>query len=163
STTSQPNYYVVTSTGQIWRGSPESNWELACNCGSIAPGLGVQRLAADSNNPDRIVAVFNVFDGGGNIINPGPVVEVRRLPNGAWQSQTIITAFNTASPTLQVNRMTAVIVDPLNSDKIFVGTDQGIYRGFLQSGTWVWTRSPGIPNVEIMDLKVHERNGTLTG
>jgi len=69
-----------------------------------------------------------------------------------------------------------VVVDPAPGTvgtTIYVGTDQGVYRGLTQPlvidpfalapppgipifEDWTWRRSPGVPNVWVMDLEVHQ-------
>jgi len=149
----KPAYFLGTTTGQIWRGSPEVGWEKVCDCGGEFDNKK-HEIAIDLNNPNRIVAVFK---GTG----PGRVKEVKRSPGGGWVSKVIDDKFN---PPLQIDVVYTIVVDPLDSNTVFVGTDQGAYRGRLESGNWLWARSPGIPNVSVPDLEAHQRFlGTQTG
>jgi|GEM_PF-560712 len=150
----KPAYYLGTTTGQIWHGSPDVGWEKVCDCGGMFDNKK-HEIAIDLSNPNRIVAVFQGSS------SPGRIKEVTRLPGGAWTSKNIDDRF---SPPLQIERVYTVVVDPLDSNTVFAGTDQGAYRGRLESGDWVWTRSPGIPNVSVTDFEAHQRFiGGLTG
>jgi len=62
------------------------------------------------------------------------------------------------------------MVKEKNGRTIYVGTELGIYRGHLPPEAviqpslvgrntifnWTWTRSPGVPNVRVMDIDVHQ-------
>ncbi len=39
---------------------------------------------------------------------------------------------------------------------VYVGSDQGLYRGHLDLKGWSWTQAAGMPNVLVTDLKVHQ-------
>ena len=69
-----------------------------------------------------------------------------------------------------------MVVDPKVPESegttVYVGTDQGVYRGHVETlvldptmvalvrppifGDWTWRRSPGVPNVWVTDLEVHQ-------
>ncbi len=137
-----PVYYMVTDKGQIWRGSKEAGWERVIDTGTAVTGLGL-----DLQNDARIVASFS------RRVGPGRVKELVRQSPGSWTSTDIELTFK---PDLKVKEVSSVAVHPLNSNLVFVGTDQGIYVGTEEGGAWVWRRSPGIPNVVIKDIAVHE-------
>jgi photosystem II stability/assembly factor-like uncharacterized protein len=143
-----PVYFIGTTTGQIWRGSPEVGWQKICEPTQCV--AKVNAIATDLKNPDRIVAVFDVSN------SPGRIKELTRLPAGTWAVKDIDANFN---PPLKVNKITSVVIDPLDSNTVFVGTDQGIYHGRLEGDAWVWTHSEGVPNVWITDLEAHQRLG----
>jgi len=157
---SQPVYYIGTTEGQIWRGSPEK-WTKICDCGQA-----VNAIAPDLVKNERI---FAVLDGQKS---PGRIKELTLKPDGTWSNRDIDTTF---TPQLAVLKVMSVVVDPLVVDSvgttIYVGTDQGVYRGdlreFVVGGratkvadgsaiSWSWSRSPGIPNIAVPDLEVHQ-------
>jgi hypothetical protein len=39
---------------------------------------------------------------------------------------------------------------------VYVGTDQGIFRGHLGPSGWSWTQAAGMPDVLVTDLKAHQ-------
>jgi photosystem II stability/assembly factor-like uncharacterized protein len=135
-------YYVGTDTGQVWRGSPEVGWRRLCDCG--AP---VNAVATDLILDDRLVVVF------GGPSRSGRIKELWRQPNDTWDISDIDAGFN---PALRVDAITSVVIDPLGTGWVFVGTDQGVYRGQRENGQWIWTRSPGVPNVWVTDLEAHD-------
>ena len=158
---SQPVYYIGTDRGQIWRGSPEVGWTKICECGQRVNGIG-----PDLVKNERIFAVLNTQT------SPGRIKELTRRPDGTWSSRNIDTTF---APQLDVAQLNSIVVDPLipesNGTTVYVGTDQGMYRGRFNrpvigpgsAGSviptvfdWVWTRSPGVPNVMVTDIEVHQ-------
>ncbi len=159
----QPVYYVGTSVGQIWRGSPEVPWTKICECGAT-----INAIAPELFTNERIFAVTNRSS------SPGRIKEITRTFTGSWEIRDIDAAFK---PELDVSQITSVVADPAvpagQGRTIYVGTDQGAYRGRLEplvidSGVkalldpvttfenWVWRRSPGVPNVWVTDLEVHQ-------
>ena len=144
----QPIYYLGTDKGQIWRGSPEAGWIKLCNCGG-GGGLPVNAIAPDLTR-DRVYAVFK------SAVGPGRIKQVSF--NG---STSTLTELDTSFvPDLTVEETLSVAVDPADSTgtTIFVGTDQGIYRGQLTGSTWSWTHSPGMPYLRVSDLEVNQGN-----
>jgi hypothetical protein len=141
----QPVYYLGTDTGQIWRGSPEAGWTKICEC-----SIQVNGIAPDLFRNERIFAVFNSFT------SPGRVKLLTRQGN-AWTNENIDTTF---TPLLQVRALTSIAAKPVvpfvKDTTVYVGTDQGIFRGHLGSSGWSWTQAGGMPNVLVTDLKVHQ-------
>ncbi len=138
-----PLYYLGTDAGEVWRGSPEVPWQRVCAC-----GRAVQDIAIDLADAARIVVGLR-GDG------PGRVRElVRDAVTGDWRSTDLDTGW---VPEVRVGKVTAVAIDPGAAATVFVGTDVGIYRARRESGTWFWSRSPGMPYVEVMEIGVHQR------
>jgi len=159
-----PVYYIGTDSGQVWRGSPEVPWVKLCECGgkivSISPDL-VQN--------ERVFVVVN------NKTIKGRIKQISKGPNNTWTATDIDQAF---PQDRQVNVLTSVAVDPtvqgVNGTTIYVGSDQGIFRGHIDGPlvlnpgeaanfvhspifpSWTWRRSPGCPNVWVTNLKVHQ-------
>jgi len=142
----QPVYYLGTDTGQIWRGSPEAGWLKLCECGAKVNGIG-----PDLFRNERIYAVFN------SPSSPGRIKQLARQGTGAWVAENIDTAFN---PTLRVTFISSVAAKPvvpfIIDTTVYVGTDQGMYRGHLDQGAWSWTRAAGVPNVVVSDVRTHQ-------
>jgi hypothetical protein len=61
----------------------------------------------------------------------------------------------------------AVVVDPANPDRVYVGSDVGVFRGTragVDAATWTWTWEPfslGLPQAAITDLQIHARTRLL--
>jgi hypothetical protein len=141
----KPIYYLGTDSGQIWRGSPEAGWTKLCECGpapvvSIGPDLTRDRMFAAFVGP-----------------SPGRIKQLSPLANGTWLTEDIDVNF---LPDQLVTQLTSVVVDPASStgSTLYVGTDQGVYRGQLNGTTWSWVRSVGVPNVWVTDLEVNQGN-----
>jgi photosystem II stability/assembly factor-like uncharacterized protein len=141
-----PVYYLGTSTGQIWRGSPEVGWLKLCECGPQVNGL-----SPDLFRNERLYAVFN------SQVSPGRIKLLTRQGNGSWVADNIDVTFK---PTLQVLSLTSVAAKPVlpffRDTTVYVGTDQGVHRGRLDASGWTWTQAIGMPNVFVTDLKVHQ-------
>lgn len=157
----QPIYYIGTDTGQVWRGSPEAGWNKLAECGAPVNGI-----AADLFRNERLFVALKKSSG------PGRIKELDRLTNGTWATRDIDSAF---TPDLDVKEVSCVAVDPAETHgtTIYAGTDQGMYRGHFEPlvldptvsalvyrppvfGDWTWRRSPGVPNVWVTDLEVHQ-------
>ena len=159
----QPVYYLGTSTGQVWRGSPQVGWTKLCECGA-----SVNAIAPDLVQNERVYVALSGSS------SPGRIKELSRLGGGTWATKTIDAAF---APELDVTSVTSIVVDPMvggaQGTTVYVGTDQGMYRGHADAiildpsvsalihrppifGDWTWRRSPGVPNVKVMDVEVHQ-------
>jgi hypothetical protein len=157
---SRPIYYIGTDTGQIWRGSPEARWTKVCECGS-----SVKAISPDLVKNERIFVILADPRGATHI------KELTHRPDDTWTVKSIDGGFFSEVPVKFLN----LVVDPLEKDgtTIYVGTDVGVYRGHLRPdlvtqpalvGTntifdWSWARSPGVPNVTVADMKVHQGPG----
>jgi hypothetical protein len=162
----QPVYYLGTSTGQVWRGSPEVGWTKLCECG----GAGLRpifSIAPDLFHNERI------FVANGGFSSPGRIKQLTRLGNGTWNVTDIDGSF---TPQLSVSQVVSIVVDPTlpetQGTAVYIGTDQGVYRGLLAKPViapfaagvipptpfenWTWSRSPGIPSIWVPELQVHQ-------
>jgi hypothetical protein len=160
----QPVYYLGTSTGQVWRGSPEAAWTKLCECGN---GVAVNSIGPDLRRNERIFVAVALGSG------PGRIKQLTRLADGTW---TVTDIDGTFAPQLAVGQVFSIVVDPATPETqgtaVYVGTDQGVYRGFLGSPVvkpfaaavmppigienWTWRRSPGVPNVVVTEIMVHQ-------
>jgi hypothetical protein len=71
----QPVYYLGTSTGQVWRGSPEVGWMKLCECGN---GVAINSIGPDPRRNERIFVAIAQNAGLGGI------KELTRAA-GTWQ------------------------------------------------------------------------------
>lgn len=158
----QPVYYLGTSTGQIWRGSPEVRWQKICECGVFITAIG-----PDQVRNERVFAVLSALKG------PGRIKEIKRRPDNTWAVNNIDDFF---TPDFPVDQVTTVVMDPLVPEKdgttVYIGTEHGVYRGHVAGAVvsqpataaitvptifdWFWTRSAGVPNVFVSDMDVHQ-------
>ncbi|HEU4931660.1 MAG TPA: hypothetical protein VFT48_06245 [Pyrinomonadaceae bacterium] len=166
---SQPVYYLGTNTGQIWRGSPEVRWQKICECGASINAIG-----PDFVRNERVFAVLAMPNG------PGRIKEIKRRTGNTWAVNNIDDFFLSDFP---VEQVTSVVMDPLVPEKdgttVYVGTEHGVYRGHVAGPLvsqpssvvsqtaiaaatvptifdWSWRRSPGVPNVTITEMEVHQ-------
>jgi hypothetical protein len=108
------------------------------------PGKYIGRVTVDPNNANTIYAVFN-----GNAIQGKHVWKgTLSLPGTA-----VWTALDGNSlPDISVN---AIVVDPLNSQHIYIGTDRGVYFYDAGAATPSWQLyGSGLPNVAVFDLAI---------
>ncbi len=161
----QPVYYLGTDTGQVWRGSPEVGWIKLCECGNT--NTSVTSIAPDLFRNERIFVTT------AKATSPGRIKQLTRLANGTWNVADIDGTF---TPPLSIGQVTSIVVDPTipqtQGTAVYVGTDQGVYRGFLGKPViapfapgvlppfglevWTWRRSPGVPNVWVTEIQVHQ-------
>ena len=145
-----PRYYLGTDTGEIWFGSPASGWQKICGCGEPVRGLATGR----ADGPFEVFAVLGA-DG-----TRGRVRRAILTTHSGWVNLAIDDAFTPEVPVVLRN----LAVDPFGPAAVYVGTDQGIYRGEEQpAGDWVWERSPGMPHVVVTDLVTHLGPGGPSG
>jgi hypothetical protein len=112
--------------------------------GATMPGTYVGRVTVDPNNANTIYAVFN-----GNAIQGKHVWKgTLSLPGTA-----VWTALDGNSlPDISVN---GIVVDPLNSQHIYIGTDRGVYFYDAGAATPSWQLyGTGLPNVAVFDLAI---------
>jgi hypothetical protein len=159
----QPVYYLGTSTGQVWRGSPEVGWTKLCECGN---GVAINSIGPDPRRNERIFVAIARNAG------PGRIKELTRT-DGTWHVADIDSTF---TPELSVGQIFSIVVDPAipetRGTAVYIGTDQGVYRGFLGEPVikpfavaiippigienWTWRRSPGVPNVAVTEIQTHQ-------
>jgi hypothetical protein len=159
-----PVYYLGTSTGQVWRGSPEVGWSKLCECGN---GVAINSIGPDLRRNERIFIAIDRNSG------PGRIKQLTRLANGTWNVTNIDDTF---TPPLAIGKVFSIVVDPAipetHGTAVYVGTDQGVYLGFLGKPVvkpfatvilppigienWIWRRSPGVPNVVVTEIMVHQ-------
>jgi uncharacterized protein (TIGR03437 family) len=142
-----------TDQGSIYRSispnpGPDTNWPEA------HPRNGtVSSLAFDPSNRDIAYATYSNFGG----------KHVWRSVNGGatWQqidgpSSTGTTANPKALPDIPVN---CIVVDPANTQRLYVGTDIGVFTSPDGGATWA-VENTGFANAPVEWLSVGAYNGT---
>jgi hypothetical protein len=106
------------------------------------PGVGfvgfVSDICVDPTNANRIWVTYSTIDGGGHVY--------RSDDGGA--------TWHDVSSELPVKPVNAIVVDPANTDVVYIGTDRGVYRSTDAGGAWT-PFSKGLPNAIIGDLLFH--------
>jgi hypothetical protein len=120
----------------------------------MLPDVDVQVLSigVDLNLPNRIGVAL------AGSSSPGRIRLVERLAGNLWRVSLMDQAF---LPELSIDAVTSIAFDPGQPDQpdthiVYVGTDQGLYVGQHADNDWVWERAPGIPDVWVTDLQVHD-------
>jgi hypothetical protein len=112
--------------------------------GAGMPATYIGRAIIDPNNANTAYVVFN-----GNAIQGKHVWKgnLTGFPVVTW------TPLDGASlPDISVN---AMVVDPLNSNHLYLGTDRGIYFYDAGAASPAWTLyGTGLPNVQVFDLAI---------
>src|SRR6266849_10893481 len=143
-------YYAGSSDGRLYAGSAGSNWQTVF---THPASSSVTDIEIDLDDP---ATVYITFSG----TNTGRVYRLRR----ASPAPTTMTALDiTFNLTTGLSART-VAVDRIVPLTIYVGTNQGVYRGRSPDGgaTWSWTSyTNGLPLADVVDLEVHPITGVL--
>jgi hypothetical protein len=108
------------------------------------PGKYIGRVVVDPNNQNTAYVVFN-----GNAIQ-GKHVWKGNLSVPATAMWTAIDG--NSLPDISVN---ALVVDPLNSQHIYIGTDRGVYFYDASAATPSWQLyGTGLPDVAVFDIAI---------
>src|SRR5262249_40288142 len=96
----QPVYYLGTTTGQVWRGSPEARWTKVCECGN---GAAINAIGPDPRRNERIFVAIARTGGSGRI------KQLTRAADDTWHVADIDGTF---TPELSVSQIFSIVVDP---------------------------------------------------
>jgi hypothetical protein len=114
------------------------------NSGTI-PDKYVGRIVIDPNNSDVAYVTINGFTGG----TGAPQSHVWKTTNINGTS-TAWTAKNTGLPDVPVN---AMVIDPLDSNDLYIGTDVGVFSSTDAGAHWA-PFGTGLPIVAIFDMAI---------
>jgi len=137
--------YAGTDDGNVWNTlDGGENWtKLSDNL----PNRWVTAVATDPINPATAYAVFSGYRFGENI---GHIYKT--MDNGeSWED------ISGDLPDVPLN---AVIINPTNTDQLFVASDIGVFETLDGGNSWVLL-SNDFPNVPVTDLDYHEPTNTL--
>jgi photosystem II stability/assembly factor-like uncharacterized protein len=134
--------------GQILAGSDDGRVHITANGGlnwaDISAGLPVRWITRVAFDPFVINTIY-VTVSGFRWDEPHPYVFRSTNLGQDWES------ISGNLPELPVN---VIIADPGVQNRLFVGTDAGIFYTENGGEQW-WGLSQGIPNVPVTDLKIH--------
>ncbi len=143
-----------TTTGRVYRSNTatrdddSSEWPFEF----ARPNGYISWLEFDPNNTDIVyatVSTFNNSTGAGHLF--------RSTDGGAsfsrWDGEG-----DTGLPDLPAH---SVVVDPGNSDNLFVGTDAGIFASFDGGKTWA-KEDAGFVNTVVESMNIQRENGVST-
>ncbi len=118
---------------------------------STQPRSGnVSHLEFDARNPSTIYATYTTFNS-----SPGDNHVYRSTDSGATWNGIDGTGI-TGLPDVPVETL---LVDPDDSNRLYIGTDLGVYASFDAGNTWVRDDNP-FANVIVMNLAIDRSGGT---
>jgi hypothetical protein len=130
--------YVGTTDGRLfhtkWNGS---SWPALTALTTPRAGAFVSGLNVDPNNLNQILVTYSTVGGG--------MFYVSTNGGTSWTDRTA------GLPSLSVN---TVEVDSRNANRVWAGTDLGVYQSLNLGATWT-NFSNGLPNVIVGDLLFH--------
>ena len=134
----------AATQNQVWRfDQTDSGWtSTAITTANLPPNRVITALAVE----DQSAGSFYIALGGSGHNH------VWHFEGSVWQSAGL------AASTLDAPAH-AVVVDPANTQTVYLGTDVGCWRGTKTGATsWTWTLfSQGLPESAITDLAIHAR------
>jgi hypothetical protein len=134
-----------TLAGAAWTPNPPAALPVT----GLPPGRIVTALAVE--DPAR-GTIYAVLGGGGYshvwYFDPDPAI-----------NQWVDAGLTAATLDCPVH---AVVVDPANSDHVYVGTDVGVFQGVKAGAAWTWTSfSNRLPECAVTCLSIHPRTRVL--
>jgi photosystem II stability/assembly factor-like uncharacterized protein len=115
---------------------------------NVVPNSAVARAVIDPTNINTAYVTLSAF----GVVNVWKTTTLSSSPNSELAPTWTAAAGSggTALPQVPVN---AIVIDPLNSSKIYVGTDIGVY--FSPNGGGSWTPlGTGLPRVAVFDMAI---------
>jgi hypothetical protein len=174
----QPVYYLGTDTGQIWRGSPEAGWLRLCECGAKVNAIGVDLFSNErifavldrTTSPGRVKEITRGFrgrtwdvrdvDGGFD-----PPLAVKKLTSivvdPAVPRAQGTTIYVGSDQGVYRGRAEPPVIQPADLATEAAGGQPAerapaVPLPLPVFENWTWRRSPGVPNVWVSDLEVHQ-------
>jgi photosystem II stability/assembly factor-like uncharacterized protein len=139
--------YVGTSDGRFWRVEWDGATWTTTNRSAGLPGVYIADIAVDPADANLVyVAVSGLLFG--EWATEFGIAHVWRTPDAGANWTNISAGLSNANP------VNSVVIDPADTDRIFIGCDVGVFRSENQGGAWTpWDQ--GLPNVAVIDLKIH--------
>ncbi len=134
---------VGQSTGGIFGTTTGSAVLANLDPANSVPNNFIARAVVDPNNVNRAYVTLSAFG----------VTNVWRTDNLNAAPPTWIAASGTGLNVLPQVPVSAFIVDPMNSNRLYVGTDIGVY-GSGDGGVNWFPFNTGLPRVAVFDIKI---------
>lgn len=149
--------FAGTQVGGVWRstngGATTANWK------KITPGSGApipgRRLTSVLADPLYTYGVYVTF-GGLNTSTPG---EQGHLFYAISKDDGSLYNWEDRSGDLPDIPAYSVAIDPGNSQRMWIGTDIGVFES--NDGGMTWLADDGLPNVVVTELRVRETDDVL--
>ena len=137
--------YAGTDDGRVWvTVNGGSNWQ---NVSAGLPQRWVTSVAADPFDVNKVYVTFSGYKFDSYI----PHIMVSHNKGFSWED------ISADLPQAPVN---IIIPDPLNDSALYVGSDVGVYVSWNDGENW-GLLGDGLPNVPVLDLKLHAPTHTL--
>jgi hypothetical protein len=111
----------------------------------------ISRVVIDPNNPNIAYLALSYYTPAGQGIFKTTNLNLTGTGTVTW------TAFGNGIPSVPIN---ALVVDPTNSNRVFAGTDIGVYSSEDAGANWA-PYGLGLPRVAVFDLAVQAPNHLL--
>jgi len=144
--------YAGTELGKVYKLVFATGWTATLISAAPLPA-GLTRYITDLSplpaNSSTVVAVMSGFGTGHVWRGVVPTSGV-----ATW------TDISGALPDIPVN---ALVIDPTNGARMFIGTDIGVFETMNSGGSWslISGSSTGLPNCAVFDLRLHEATRIL--
>jgi hypothetical protein len=138
-------YYAGTDDGKVWRSTNRGGAWTDISAG--LPVRWVTRVTADPVNAQVVYVTHSGFGGDEHL----PHIHRSANQGVTW------TPIDSDLPDIPLND---VVVDPLDTQHLFVATDVGVYWSATQGANWAPLGS-GLPFTAVFDLSLHSPSRTL--
>ena len=159
---SNTDYYHTISTVAI---SPLNHNYVICGTDDglvhISTNAGNSWDNITSNLPNRWItkAIFDPIEENTVYVTLSGFRWNESLPH-VFKSTTLGQYWTDISSNLPEIPTNCIVIDPLDNQRIFVGTDSGVFMTNNGGNSWE-SASNGMPNAPITDLKIHNQTRTL--
>ncbi len=152
---------TAPATEIVWVGTDDGQIQVTSNAGALAaatftnttkaplPNRFVADIAADNTNPNRAIAVFSGFD-----------ANTPTTPGHVFLTTNRGTIWTNISGNLPDVPVTTVALDPNDANRLWVGSDIGVFQTTDGGATWL-RLSKGMPQVAVFMLRYHNATGNL--
>jgi hypothetical protein len=141
--------YAGTNAGKVYKLVFTTVWTATLISAAPLPNRYIADLGALPGNDSTIIVVMGGF-GTGHVWRG--VVPAAGL--AVWSN------ISGNLPDIPVN---ALVIDPLNANRMFIGTDIGVFETGNSGSSWsiISASSTGLPNCAVFDLRLHEATRIL--
>jgi photosystem II stability/assembly factor-like uncharacterized protein len=142
--------YAATNAGKVYKlALSGTTWTATVVSQSPLPVANITDLTALTTAPETLVVVMSDFEHGHVWRGVVPAAGL-----ATW------TDLSGDLPDIPVN---AIVIDPTNANRLFAGTDIGVFETANGGKTWhsISASSTGLPNCAVFDLRLHEATRIL--
>lgn len=136
---------VGLNNGGLFGTSTGANPLVDLDPTNTVPNVAINRSIIDPNNPATAYVALSVFGSTGGV--------VYKTTNLGDTGTTWTNSSGTGATGLPLVPVDVIVVDPLNSNNVYVGTDIGVYASTDAGATWA-PFGTGLPRVAVFDMKI---------